>query len=141
MRLFLVLVFGLVSLSCPCRAQAYDWARVENLPAGTQLVVSSRRAVACRMIDVEDDGLLCSSAFGGFWIPRTGIDHINLASNKAVAIGRAAGILGGGIAAGVRSGGDPLQTSAAAATGGFLGYLIGHLFAFHAKGRLVYQQP
>lgn len=138
-------LFMLLLLGCRLHAQSTDWLIVERLPSGTRVHIVNRHRTPCTLVSATDRGLECERRGFHRWVDRDDIRRILIASNSGAVIGTALGAAAGGAIETVsdesaEKAGKPVRIVAAAALGGFVGFLVGHL-SDATKYRVLYEHP
>ena len=140
-------VFAPVFFCGLLQAQVAGWNRVEVLPPGARLVITThRRAFDCTFRAANEEGVYCDSFGGGIPIPRTRIAKIAvLRPQKAIVIGTTLGAAAGGVAEGLGNSAGAanvrtLRTILASVVGGFAGNLVGRVIGRSASDT-IYVQP
>ena len=149
MRRSAILPLASLTLCCSLQAQISDWSRVERLPVGTRiLITTTQRRFPCTIDSVAAAGIGCVLPYAIRWVDRASIESVSVrkASRQATLIGTITGAAAAGTTDATTVGRPATPASRvigvtlATAIGGGLGYLIGHVVDA-SREDLIYRRP
>jgi hypothetical protein len=149
----LMLVVLLVASNAQARTNTSDWRAVENLKAGTDVIVKAQHKYFCRVEGANDDQLVCEVRHGRFFqtttlvIPRAEIQEVRTLPNQAkdAWIGAGIGAGAGAIAAGTTSRDYPgfhafVGGVAGAGAGALVGGIVPIFELLIKHGKIIYKR-